>query len=358
MPDSVDVSSAADYPAHRELYTFRFHGTGREYFPIWIVNVLLSIVTLGVYSAWAKVRTQRYFHEATELDGSRFGYHGAPLAILIGRAIALCLLVPYVILNHQQSLYAFIPLGVFLLLMPWMAVRALRFRLRVTSYRGVRFGFSHAPDALKGAYICYLGLPFLSVFTGGLLYPYVLHQQHRWRIDNCHYGDTPLRMVPATRQFYKIALLLLAIFIPLSLLAVLTILVLVNILGPQLAPLASLPFTYGAGVILVALGGALMHKTAYANTTLGSGADAVHVDVAWERAELLGLYLTNVLLLGCTVGLAYPWVRCRTARYMLERITLRAPNGLNHFTDSTGKTPDAVGDQVSSLFDIDVGIGF
>ena len=35
---------------------FRFHGNGAEYFRIWIVNFLLTLLTLGVYSAWAKVR--------------------------------------------------------------------------------------------------------------------------------------------------------------------------------------------------------------------------------------------------------------------------------------------------------------
>jgi len=35
---------------------FVFHGTGREYFKIWIVNLVLTIATLGIYAAWAKVR--------------------------------------------------------------------------------------------------------------------------------------------------------------------------------------------------------------------------------------------------------------------------------------------------------------
>lgn len=37
---------------------FSFTGSAGEYFRIWIVNIALSIVTLGIYSAWAKVRTK------------------------------------------------------------------------------------------------------------------------------------------------------------------------------------------------------------------------------------------------------------------------------------------------------------
>jgi hypothetical protein len=44
---------------------FEFRGEAREYFRIWIVNLALGIVTLGVYSAWAKVRSERYFYGNT-----------------------------------------------------------------------------------------------------------------------------------------------------------------------------------------------------------------------------------------------------------------------------------------------------
>jgi Bacterial protein of unknown function (DUF898) len=40
---------------------FRFTGAGGEYFRIWIVNVMLSVVTFGIYSAWAKARRLQYF---------------------------------------------------------------------------------------------------------------------------------------------------------------------------------------------------------------------------------------------------------------------------------------------------------
>lgn len=51
-----------------QRYTPQFRGTAKEYFKIWIVNVLLSIVTFGIYSAWAAVRTRRYFYGNTVLS--------------------------------------------------------------------------------------------------------------------------------------------------------------------------------------------------------------------------------------------------------------------------------------------------
>ena len=76
---------------------FQFHGKAGEYFKIWIVNIALSILTLGIYSAWAKVRTRRYFYGNTSLDGSRFDYLADPLAILKGRMIVFAVILVYVV---------------------------------------------------------------------------------------------------------------------------------------------------------------------------------------------------------------------------------------------------------------------
>jgi hypothetical protein len=62
-----------------EIYRFEFRGKAGEYFRIWIVNVVLSILTLGIFSAWAKVRARRYFYGNTYLNGSSFDYHADPV---------------------------------------------------------------------------------------------------------------------------------------------------------------------------------------------------------------------------------------------------------------------------------------
>src|SRR5277367_71111 len=84
------ANSAAGVPA-----PVHFTGRGAEYFGIWIVNLLLTIVTLGIYSAWAKVRRLQYFYRHTEVAASSFDFHGSPTRILIGRVIALGMLLAY-----------------------------------------------------------------------------------------------------------------------------------------------------------------------------------------------------------------------------------------------------------------------
>src|SRR5207249_9838516 len=87
-------------PADPELLRFTFTGHAGEYFRIWIVSLCLSIATLGVYSAWGKVRKKRYLYAHTKLDGSSFDYRASPLAILRGRILALLLFGGFALSAH------------------------------------------------------------------------------------------------------------------------------------------------------------------------------------------------------------------------------------------------------------------
>ena len=64
------------------VLSFEFRGDGAEYFKIWIVNIFLTLITLGIYSAWATVRNNRYFYGNTFVDGTSFSYLSKPLHIL------------------------------------------------------------------------------------------------------------------------------------------------------------------------------------------------------------------------------------------------------------------------------------
>ena len=140
-PQDARIEGATAQQQARNL-PFQFHGDGFEFFRIWIVNILLSIVTLGIYSAWAKVRTQRYFYGNTQLDSSSFEYLADPVAILKGRVIAFVVLVAYSVAQQVSVTVGLVALALFLLALPWMLVRGLSFRNHNSAWRGVRFGFA------------------------------------------------------------------------------------------------------------------------------------------------------------------------------------------------------------------------
>ncbi|MCP4185719.1 MAG: DUF898 domain-containing protein [Hyphomicrobiales bacterium] len=136
-----------------KLHKFKFTGNAKEYFGIWIVNLFLSIITLGIYTAWAKVRRVRYFYGHTFIDGHNLEYHAKPKSILIGRIIVLGILI---IMNFLVSITPLAGVLVipYLLALPWVINQAMRFNARVTSYRNVRFNF-------KGTYWQALKIFFL-----------------------------------------------------------------------------------------------------------------------------------------------------------------------------------------------------
>jgi uncharacterized membrane protein YjgN (DUF898 family) len=153
----------------KKVHGFDFRGGAREYFGIWIVNLLLSIVTIGIYTAWAKVRRLRYFYGNTFLDGHNFEYHAKPVQILIGRIIVIGVLLLINVLNTISPFFLllFVP---YLIALPWMLNKAIAFNARMTSYRNVRLSFHGSYWSALGIFIA---LPFLAILTFGLLSPVV-----------------------------------------------------------------------------------------------------------------------------------------------------------------------------------------
>ena len=63
-PETNEIGNGHEYTGNATIETqpyekIEFTGAAREYFGIWIVNIILSVCTLGIYSAWAKVEEKR-----------------------------------------------------------------------------------------------------------------------------------------------------------------------------------------------------------------------------------------------------------------------------------------------------------
>ena len=122
-------------------YPFEFHGSAGEYFRIWIVNLFLTIVSFGIYSAWAKVRTERYFARSTRLAGASFDYLANPIAILKGRLLVLGFFSLYSLASTFVPLLSIAFSLAFVVIIPWAIVRSMAFRAHNTAWRGLRFHF-------------------------------------------------------------------------------------------------------------------------------------------------------------------------------------------------------------------------
>ncbi len=126
-----------------DAYRLRFSGTGGEYFRVWIVNLLLSIITLGLYTPWARRRTARYFYDHTQIAGSPLEFT-APLRKMVVSFILFALLyLAYKIAAEtgQDTMVLVFIIGA-AALAPYLWGSAMRFRLASTRWRGLQLNFA------------------------------------------------------------------------------------------------------------------------------------------------------------------------------------------------------------------------
>ena len=185
----------------KEMSEFKkasFEGKAGEFFKIWIINLFLSIITIGIYSPWAKVINTKYLYGNIKVDEHRFDYIANPIQILIGRVIAVFLLAIFFIISFDTNLYIFFLVVIFFL-SPWIINRSMSFRMRMTTYRNVRFNF-------HGNYVetllYFIVFPFLSIFTLYLALPAVLKKANQYIIDNTVFGDRKFKSNLSIAEFY------------------------------------------------------------------------------------------------------------------------------------------------------------
>ena len=119
------TETARSAAAGERIIRPEFTGSAGEYFRIWIVNLFFTLISLGIYSAWAKVRKKRYFYGSTRLDGDSFDYFASPKTILKGRIVAFVVFVSYALAAELYPSSALAFWAAFLLVLPWLVMRAL-----------------------------------------------------------------------------------------------------------------------------------------------------------------------------------------------------------------------------------------
>jgi uncharacterized membrane protein YjgN (DUF898 family) len=182
------------------LHRAEFHGTAREYFGIWVINTLFTLLTLGLYAPWAKVRRNRYFHANTTLGGFAFDYHATGGQLLKGWLLVAAYLIGYNLIVDAYPLASLGVLVVMLGIFPWLIERALRFKAKVTSYRNLRF---HFHGKLSEAYISVLLGGSLGVFSIGLLAPIFSRIYYGYMFDGVSYGGRRFHTTGRTGAIYK-----------------------------------------------------------------------------------------------------------------------------------------------------------
>jgi uncharacterized membrane protein YjgN (DUF898 family) len=374
--------AAVSTPEARQGFTFT--GDGAEYFKIWIVNVLLTIVTLGIYSAWAKVRRLRYFYNNTKFAGSNFDFHGSPIAILIGRVIAVVLIVLL-----QIPILNIVVLLIYLGALPWLLYRSFRFHLANTSYRNLRFDFAGtAGDAYK-ALLLPLAIVFGIGFLGGLLAalggtagkvfgiaiivitvialyllgPYLQFRMRRYFTKGSQLGVSPFDFhVKAIEYYVPYAIA----FGFMMVLGVIMSIVLAAVAGVSMGDMKDFKDLRGGAAVAVfgtlacfylamlAIGPiiiSLVQNMVWRGTSLAE--KRFHSDL--KPPGFVKLWLIVTLLTVITLGLYRPFAAVRLAKARVEAVswTGSADDMISVIREGNQR---AVGSEVADLMNVDIGI--
>ena len=349
---------------------FEFRGNASEYFRIWIVNIALTILTLGIYSAWAKVRTNRYMYANTYLNGSNFEYNADPIRILIGRIIVVSFYGLFVLFS--QYLYKFeIAGGIALLafiLMPWLVRQAVSFKLRNTSYRNVPFRFEGKVSSFYGFFILHA---ILNIVTFMIIFPYSYVKFKKLIINNAHYGDGDFEFNGKTGDAYAIYI---QIFVW-STLFVMGVVASFGILGTMIGSIVNeellttlketvnpeiISMLVGVGVLFIYIPFIFWNK----GFTDGYFSNFVRENTSLNSSPLKGelrpfklgvIVATNALAMFLSLGLLYPWAKIRYLKYKAEH-TAFACSDYNQFESHGYVTGSTVGEEMVDFFDIDIGL--
>lgn len=180
--------------------TVVFDGLRGELARLLIRNLLLSLLTLGIYRFWAKTRVRHLLWRHVKILGEPLEYLGTGTELLIGFvavvvffapvAIAYSYAVPFLI--PTGSLFGGIALRLFyyavLVFLVQMAVyRVRRYRLTRTAWRSVRFGLHGSAFRYAVIWLLY-GL--MTVATLGLAYPWLRVATTRYFAGNARFGST------------------------------------------------------------------------------------------------------------------------------------------------------------------------
>lgn len=336
-----------------------FTGNGREYFRIWIVNLALTVLTLGIYSAWAKVRRTQYFYRHIRLAGAGFEYHGTPIAILKGRIVAVVLLAIYYLAGQMSPLYGLAAFAVLALVIPWLLARSFRFRLHNTSYRGIRFRF-HGGTA--SAYWVFLALPILSLLSLFTLVPLTHHRIKQYQIANASLGNQPFTFHGQPWEFYRAYIIagVVTFFFIGSAAFMLFAVTMAGTGGDAAAAEQAVPSTaamvlffllYACGIVASqAIVTSMIQNESWGRARMGPHG----IFCTIEPLKLFAVLFTNLVLTVATLGLFRPFAQVRLARYMLSEVALVLGGSLDDIAAVEGDEIGAFGEEAAGMFDFDI----
>jgi uncharacterized membrane protein YjgN (DUF898 family) len=317
---------------------------------------MLTIVTFGIYSAWAKVRTNRYLYANTYLNHSSFEYHAEPIKILIGRLIVVALYGLFLISSQfSGNFYIATPIFIiFILAIPLLFRQAIAFRLKNTSYRNIPFRYHASIFSFYKFFIIHF---FLNMLTFGFAFPYTYARYKALIIDNASYGNGNFSFSGKASYLYSMFLKFFAVMMILGMAssvifgtmsehedqAINTILMIFIVVG-YIAFIIVMVLMQG--IVDAIISNWIRNHTMLKSANLKGEMSPIRLGV---------IVFTNMLLVVLTLGIYYPWAKVRYLKYVMEHTAINCQD-YDQFISTGYEKSSAFAEETVDFLDIDLGL--
>jgi uncharacterized membrane protein YjgN (DUF898 family) len=323
---SEDAPLPPQQPTLATSHEFSFHGTGMAFFALILKNLVLTLLSLGIYLPWAKTERRTYLWQNVELAGYRLRYHGTGKELFVGYlkvavAYALFLGIPLLVGKLLGQTAMGIARGLLVIalipLIPFAIWGARRYLLSRSSWRGIHFRLGDGAQAYASKLIIgYL----LTIVTLGLYAPIWMNQLYRVMTNHTALGTKSFEYRGTDKAAWTIG-------IKGFFLSVLT-------LGVYF-------FWYRAELL----------RYQMSNTWF----DGAHGESSLTGGQLLTLTLLQLLGLPLTLGIAFPWIACYSLGFTLARIRFVGPVDLASIYQAQTRG-DAAADGLADALDLGAGL--
>lgn len=351
---------------------FSFEGDWRAFAPIAFTNLLLSIVTLGIYNFWARTRERQFLWSNTRFIDDRLEWTGTGLELMIGYAMAIALLA-FPALFIQFGLQALVLRGyaeaagvigilLYLLVLALTGIaifRALRYRLSRTFWRGIRGGSNEQGFSFG---LSYLWRTVIGSLAAGLLIPWSMVSLWNKRWNVMSFGG--LQFASTAKAGPIFARFLLFYLLPFLLVAALGVAAVLGMLGagPMIAENAGqlgmavwlvLIAAFGYFIFFVLLGMiSLFYYAAYFREVVGHlTLGELEFEFTARTWDWFILALGNALLIICTLGIGYIFIGYRNWTFFIRHMRAYGEIRVDELTQSTTREPTQ-GEGLLDAFDV------
>lgn len=375
-------------PSNSGTLRFSFNGDTPEYFRIFYVNLFLTIATFGIYSAWAKVRSRRFFYGHLYLGGRNLDFDARPLSILTARVIVLLVVAT---LLFSENLLALVWEGIgamtllLFFLLPFALVRGRAFNARHTLWRSVRFRYVKNYRPSYWLYVIYYLFAWIALTAAAsrreldeaneflwytivvaitywiLLFPFYYYYRHKILVNQFCFGSLGMSYHAKVRSYYKLMVASLLWVIPTLVLYASAWALTFLIFDPSriTSLYAAQIFVFGAGFLGLCMIGVLRSKILplfYSSIKLSDGS-TLSCSIK-PRTYLFKYFVLNLFVIIMSLGILLPWARVRSWRYVTESLTLNLSPETAAVLASEEDNLGPLGEEFSDIQDFDLDFGF